>query len=72
MITQSFKVKDFENEETYEFYLIVENNWLCKRWGKELEMNQKDVDSHYNYFTSLFQDYDVTLIEPAQDASATP
>ncbi len=72
MITQSFKVKDFENEETYEFHLIVENNWLCKRWGKELEMTQKDVESHYNYFTSHWQDYDVTLLEPAQDASATP
>lgn len=67
MITQSFKVKDFEYEATYEFYLITENNWLCKRWGKELEMSQKDVESHYNYFTSLFQDYDVTLLEPAQD-----
>jgi hypothetical protein len=67
MITQSFKVKDFENEETYEFHLIVENNWLIKRWGEELEMTQKDVESHYNYFMSLWQDYDVTLLEPAQN-----
>jgi hypothetical protein len=62
MITQSFVVKDFEYGENYEFHLIVENNWLCKRWGKELEMTQKDVESHYDYFTSLWQDYDVTLL----------
>ena len=68
MINQSFKVKDFENEETYEFFLMSENNWLIKRWGEELEMTQKDVESHYKYFTSLWQDYDVTLLEPAQSA----
>jgi hypothetical protein len=62
MITQSFKVKDFEYEATYEFFLMSENSWLCKRWGGELEMTQKDVESHYKYFTSLFQDYDVTLL----------
>ena len=63
MINQSFKVKDFENEETYEFHLISENNWLIKRWGEELEMTQKDVESHYNYFMSLWQDYDVILAQ---------
>ena len=72
MINQSFVVKDFEYEATYEFHLISENNWLCKRWGKELEMTQKDVESHYRYFTSNWNDYDVTLLELAQDASTTP
>jgi hypothetical protein len=69
MINQSFKVEDFEYEATYEFFLMSENNWLCKRWGKELEMTQKDVESHYNYFTSHWQDFDVTLLELAQDSS---
>jgi hypothetical protein len=62
MINQSFKVKDFENKETYEFHLISENNWLNKVCGKVLEITQKDVESHYKYFTSHFQDYDVTLL----------
>ena len=67
MITQSFKVKDFENEETYEFLFISENNWLNKRGDKEFEMSQRAIDGQYNYFTSLWQDYDVTLLEPAQN-----
>ena len=66
MITQSFKVKDFEYKATYEFHLIGENNWSIKRWGEEFEMTQEEVQIHYNYFTSLWQDYDVTLLEPAQ------
>jgi len=66
MINQSFVVKDFENEETYEFYLISENNWLGKRGDKEVKLEQQDVEGHYDYFTSHWQDYDVTLLEPAQ------
>ena len=62
MIDQSFKVKDFENEETYEFLFISENNWLGKRGDKEVKLEQQDVEGHYDYFTSLFQDYDVTLL----------
>ena len=62
MINQSFKVKDFYDGETYGYFLMSENNWLCKRWGEELEMNQKDVESNYRYFTSLWVDYDVTLL----------
>ena len=65
MINQSFVVKDFENGETYGFHLISENNWIIKRWGEELEMTQKEVESNYRYFTSLWQDYDVTLLELA-------
>jgi hypothetical protein len=60
MITQSFKVKDFENEETYEFHLISENNWLGKIGDKEVKLEQQDVEGHYDYFTSLWQDYGVT------------
>lgn len=65
MINQSFVVKDFENGETYGFHLISENNWIIKRWGEELEMTQKEVESNYRYFTSLWVDYDVTLLELA-------
>lgn len=69
MINQSFVVKDFENKETYEFLFISENNWSIKRWGEEFEMTQEEVQIHYDYFTSLWQDYDVILfdngIEPA-------
>ena len=62
MINQSFKVKDFKNGETYGFHLISKNTWIIKRWGDVLEITQKDVESHYNYFTSHWQDYDVTLL----------
>ena len=62
MITQSFKVKDFENGETYEFHFISENTWLNKRGDKEFQMSQRAIDGQYNYFTSLWQDYDVSLI----------
>jgi len=60
MINQSFVVKDFEYEATYEFHLISENNWLGKIGDKEVKLEQQDVEGHYKYFTSLFQDYDVT------------
>ena len=62
MIDQSFKVKDFENEETYEFLFISENNWLAKRGDKEVKLEQQDVERYYDNFTSHFQDYDVSLI----------
>lgn len=69
MINQSFKVKDFKNGETYEFLFISENNWLNKRGDEEFEMSQRAIDGQYNYFTSLWQDYDVTLLEPTQNTS---
>ncbi len=71
MINQSFVVKDFRNEETYEFLFISENNWSIKRWGEEFEMTQEEVQIHYNYFTSLWRDYDVTLLESAQNTPPT-
>ena len=54
MINQSFVVKDFENEETYEFHLIVENNWLGKIGDKEVKLEQQDVEGHYDYFKKLY------------------
>ena len=67
MINQSFKVSILRSDEVHIFINLGEDKWTrtCKL-GTE-PWNQQEVQNAYNYFTSLWQDYDVTLLEPAQD-----
>jgi hypothetical protein len=71
MITQSFKVRDIYSGVTCRFLIDENCKWISETidtasvvW-EALNISQEDANIAYNYFTSHWQDYDVTLIELA-------
>lgn len=66
MINQSFKASTLRTDEFQLFIHLGEDNWVRpSKCGTE-PLNQQEVQNAYDYFTSHWQDYDVTLLEPAQ------
>ena len=67
MINQSFKASTLGSDEFQLFIHLGEDKWVRpSKCGTE-PLNQEEVQKAYDYFMSLWQDYDVTLLEPAQN-----
>jgi hypothetical protein len=68
MINQSFKVLDICIGVSSKFLIDENGKWITEIWGNDscvlqtLEISQEDANIVYDYFTSHWQDYDVTLL----------
>jgi hypothetical protein len=77
MINQSFKVLDICIGVSSKFLIDENSKWITEIGGNDscvlqtLEISQDDANIAYDYFSSHWQDYDVTLLEPAQNTSSS-
>lgn len=66
MINQSFKVRDIYSGVLCEFLIDENGKWTSKTKDSQSvvwemrEVTQSEANMAYDYFTSLWQDYDVT------------
>lgn len=66
MINQSFKVQDLNTQATHQFSIDENGNWIARTFTSEgvetvmRQSTQNEVEMAYNYFTSFWQDFDVT------------
>lgn len=62
-INQSFRVFDTITGEYYYFIRLGENNWIAAHKDGNPPMTQDEVDKSYLYFSSHWQDFDITDLQ---------